>query len=143
MSAEVSRHEGAPPPKLDSATFRACGFGPDRAFACYVAELSGQVIGHVSITWGFDVQEGCRTVWLADLFVAAEHRRKGVGRALIAQVCQHALARGAGCIQFMMAPENQEAAEFYAAIGSKRDRGIPMFLPRGAVHQIAEPCPNA
>ena len=113
MTAEVSRHEGAPPPGLDSEAFQTFGFGPDRSFECFVAEESHGLVGHVVITWGFDVQEGCRTVWLADLFVAAGQRRKGIGwRALMAHV--------------------------YAKIGARRDGGFAMFLPTATLKQIAE-----
>lgn len=58
MTAEASTHEGAPPPRFTADTFLTLGFGPDRAFECYVAEVSERVVGHVSITWGFDVQNG-------------------------------------------------------------------------------------
>ncbi|MEO1308070.1 MAG: GNAT family N-acetyltransferase [Pseudomonadota bacterium] len=138
MTAEVSDHEGSPQPSFDTEVFLNFGFGADRAFECFVAEVSESVVGHVSITWGFDVQDGCKSVWVADLFVDAKHRKKGIGRALMAHVCRQALSHDAGHVQFMVAPTNLEAAEFYAAIGSKRDRGIPMFLPPTAIGTIAE-----
>jgi len=138
MTAEVSSHEGAPPPKLDTEAFLKYGFGPDRAFECHVAETPKGVVGHVSFTCGFDVQEACKTVWVTDLFVDAAHRRSGIGRALMAEVCKRAMKTGAGHVQFMTAPDNREAAAFYAAIGSRRDRGVPMFLSRDTMEHIAE-----
>lgn len=139
MTAEVSTHEGAPPPRFNADTFLKFGFGPDRAFECYVAEVANNVVGHVSITWGFDVQGGCRVIWLADLFVVAEHRRNGIGYALIAHVCERALSDGVGYIQFMVAPKNVEAIAFYEAIGSKRDRGIPMFVSPETIAEQSNP----
>ena len=136
MSRLVSAHEGLPPPNLDPARFLAFGFGPDRAFECFVAEVSGELAGHVAITWGFDFQEGCRTVWLADLFVLAQHRRACVGRALIAHVSGIARASGAGYIHFLIAPNNREAWGFYAAIGAKKDGGVPMYLSREGLEAL-------
>lgn len=138
MSAAVSLHEGAVPPKFDAETFLRFGFGPDRAFACFVAEGATGLMGHVSITWGFDVQDGCRTIWVADLFVEAAHRRNGIGRALMAHVCKEALAKGAGYVQFMMAQTNKVAADFYAKVGARQDGGVVMFLPHRTIRQIAE-----
>ena len=138
MSHAVAAHEGAPIPGFTEPQFLAHGFGEAALFECFVAEREGDVVGHVTFTRSFDFQEGCPSLWLADLYVVPGARKVGVGRALLSTVARRAQELEARLIQWMVAPKNPEAAGFYVAIGAKRDGGIPMFLEQGAIAKLAK-----
>jgi GNAT superfamily N-acetyltransferase len=93
-----------------------------------VAESDNGLVGHVITTRSFDVQLGAPTRWIADLYVEPSHRSRGLGRKLMAAVARQAVGEGAACLQWFMAPGNEEAERFYEGIGARRDKGIGMFL---------------
>ena len=57
-------------------------------------------------------------IYLEDLFVVETHRRRGVGRALLAEVRRIAEARGAGRLEWMVLDWNEPAIAFYRSIGA-------------------------
>ena len=54
------------------------GFGETRYFYCQVAELGSSMVGFVLYSFLYSTWEG-RQVYMEDLYVEPEHRRKGVG----------------------------------------------------------------
>jgi GNAT superfamily N-acetyltransferase len=57
-------------------------------------------------------------VYLEDLFVVESHRRRGVGRALLAEVRRIAEARGAGRLEWTVLDWNERAIAFYRSVGA-------------------------
>jgi ribosomal protein S18 acetylase RimI-like enzyme len=66
--------------------------------AMVVAELGGVVVGHMVLWFGrmppFVREELRDYAYLGDLFVRAAHRKRGIGRALVAEAERIARARG-------------------------------------------------
>jgi len=58
-------------------------------------------------------------LYLEDLFVVAEHRRRGVGRALLAEVIRTAEARGDGRLEWTVLQWNESAIAFYRQLGAE------------------------
>ena len=58
-------------------------------------------------------------VHLEDLFVVDAHRRRGVGRALLAEVIRVAEARGAGRLEWTVLQWNESAIAFYRRLGAE------------------------
>ena len=56
------------------------------------------------------------TILLYDLFVLAEARGKGVGRALIEKGLEVARDTGAACLEWSTAPDNETAQRLYDSI---------------------------
>lgn len=81
---------------------------PGRAFE-FAARIDGRVVGHSAmfLTTGKHGVAGIYNVGVLDQF-----RRKGIGRALMFAVCDH--AKGLGCHYALL---NSAASEFYASIG--------------------------
>jgi len=70
---------------------------------------------------GFDGHRG----WVYYLAVSPDHRRKGLGRALMAAAEAWLRARGAPKIQLMVREEN-EAIAFYEALGLERQKVVTL-----------------
>lgn len=128
MAAELSAHEGAPPPPFDAGTVRRWGFGPDRRFDGVVAVADGQTAGYALFHDGFHVGRGSPGLVLMDLYTAPEARRRGVGRALMAAVTDAARQRGGGWVVWQVHPDNTEALAFYRALGGRRYRAADFEL---------------
>jgi GNAT superfamily N-acetyltransferase len=58
-------------------------------------------------------------IYLEDLFVVEGHRRRGVGRALLAEVIRVAGARGAGRLEWTVLQWNENAIDFYRRLGAE------------------------
>lgn len=133
MSHTISEHVAGPPSLLSVETFLRHGFGSAALFECYVAEVDRVLVGHVGITLGFEFESNCPTVWIADLFVDAGHRRRGIARALMAQAGKRANEIGAGYLQWSMVSGNVDAAAFYDTLDPVRDDGPHLYLDKTGI----------
>lgn len=57
-------------------------------------------------------------IWLDDLFVYPQYRSKGIGQALIAQLCAVAEETGCGRIDWIVADNNEKGKRFYLNLGA-------------------------
>jgi GNAT superfamily N-acetyltransferase len=58
-------------------------------------------------------------LYLEDLFVLPEHRRKGYGSALLRHLAKVALARGCGRFEWSVLEWNEPALAFYRSLGAQ------------------------
>jgi GNAT superfamily N-acetyltransferase len=58
-------------------------------------------------------------LYLEDLFVLPEHRRKGYGRALLGHLARLAVERGCGRFEWAVLDWNEPAIAFYRSLGAK------------------------
>ncbi|MBO7214757.1 MAG: GNAT family N-acetyltransferase, partial [Clostridia bacterium] len=58
-------------------------------------------------------------VYLEDLFVKPEYRKRGHGKALIKQVARIAVERGAGRLEFTCLDWNKPSIDFYLSLGAE------------------------
>ncbi len=89
--------------------------------AVLVAQLDGAVVGHMVLTFekhGVYVREALREhAHIADLFVRAAHRGRGIGQALLARAETMALARGVPRITLGVVAGNNIAERTYRRFG--------------------------
>lgn len=91
------------------------------SIALFVAEVSGRVAGFVHVMVenapDFSLFVPRRYVTVDNLVVDREHRRQGIGRALMGKVHEWAQEKGATSIQLNVYEFNQAAIDFYCALG--------------------------
>src|SRR5438477_4808534 len=95
---QASEHDLADLLELMHEFYAEAGFplNPDRARAAFLpllvpgrlgevwlAELDGQVAGHLVLTFCYSMEYGGRSAFVDDLFVRPTLRNRGVGRALV------------------------------------------------------------
>jgi GNAT superfamily N-acetyltransferase len=85
-----------------------------------LAQLGDQVAGFALFFSTFSTWECTPGIWLEDLFVRAEHRRTGVGGALLAHVARIAAERGCTRLEWAALDWNTPALDFYARLGADR-----------------------
>jgi GNAT superfamily N-acetyltransferase len=61
-------------------------------------------------------------LYLEDLFVAPEHRGRGIGKGLLLHLAQLANARGCGRMEWAVLDWNEPAIAFYESLGARRMR---------------------
>jgi ribosomal protein S18 acetylase RimI-like enzyme len=131
MAHALSAHEGTGPPPFDAGAVRRWGFGPDRRFDGYVAEVGDRIAGYALFHDGFHVGQGTPGLMLMDLYTDPAVRRRGVGRALMAAVADAARQRGGTWVVWQVHPDNLEGLAFYRALGARRYRAADFELSVG------------
>jgi len=121
LIVELAEYERARERVLGTpALLAAALFGDDPVAESVIAELEGEPAGFALWFRTFSTWLCLPGLWLEDLYVAPEHRRAGVGRALLAHVARVATDNGYGRVEWSALDWNTPALEFYAGLGAQR-----------------------
>ncbi len=118
---ELAEYERAPDqvtgtPELLSEAL----FGDQPTAEALIAEVDGQLVGFALFHGTFSTWECRPGLWLEDLYVPPEHRRSGIGRALLSRVAAIAVARGCARLEWNALHWNEPALDFYEKLSAKR-----------------------
>jgi GNAT superfamily N-acetyltransferase len=108
-----------PEGRLTLELFRLQGFGPYPAFHALVAESDGVIIGYLLYHFGYDADRATRVMHIVDLYADGEHRRHGVGSALMARACSICRDDGLPEMLWSVYKPNRPAKRFYERLGAK------------------------
>lgn len=116
----INSLDGAGPEvPMTAAAVRRDLFGPEPLATLLVGVLDGAVVGFITGNRLHDSARSAGCTMVTDLYVDPRARRHGVGRALMAALAALARARGDGCLWWGVDDGDNEAMEFYRAIGSR------------------------
>ena len=96
-------------------------FDASHEFTGFIAEEDGKILGFAHSMLRQSTWEEVGELYLEDLFTIPEARGKGVGRALINHVKEHAIAMGAGCMYWQTKAGNRTARILYDSITQNND----------------------
>jgi GNAT superfamily N-acetyltransferase len=116
LSDGLRAHLGDPLGALSPDVIRRDGFGDAREFDLFVAIHDGAPVGYALYFETYEPAYAARGLYLADLFVAAEVRGNGAGKALIDAVTQEAARRGRNHVWWLAQPKNETALGFYRTL---------------------------
>lgn len=101
---------------LSEEDLNAALFGPDAVvFDTVAVAEDGTLAGHALWFRTFSTFLGKPGIWLEDLYVRPEHRRAGIGAALLADL----RARTDGRVEWEVLEWNTEAIDFYQRLGAR------------------------
>jgi GNAT superfamily N-acetyltransferase len=125
----------------DAETLRRSLF-EQRAAEALLLELDGEPVGYAIFFTTFSTFE-CRSgIWLEDVYVRPEHRRGGIGRAVMEHLAALALERGHVRLDWCALEWNEPALEFYRGLGAIRlDDWRMLRLEREGMRRLTEPAP--
>ncbi len=102
-------------------------FGPDPALFAHVAEdEDGTVVGFALWFLNYSTWLGKHGIYLEDLYVKADHRGGGHGKALLAHLAGICIERGYGRLEWWVLDWNTGARGFYESIGAQ---GLTEWIP--------------
>jgi len=131
---ERLRHEcHATDSLLDAALFG------ERPYAeVVIAECEGVAAGFALFFHNFSTFLARPGIYLEDLFVRAEHRGHGVGRALLSHLAGLAIARGCGRLEWSVLDWNVDAIGFYRKLGAVPQEEWTVYrVTDAALHRLA------
>ncbi len=103
---------------LDEERLQEHLFGAHPFAEVLLAEEDGEIVGFALFFHNYSTFLGRPGIYLEDLFVRPEYRRRGHGRALLTAVARLAVERGCGRLEWSVLNWNQPAIEFYRSVGA-------------------------
>lgn len=116
---ELAEYEREPeavrvtPTQLHEALFSA----EPHLFA-HVVELNGRSVGMAIWFLNFSTWEGTHGIYVEDLYVTADTRGRGAGRALLSAVARVCIDNGYARLELAVLDWNLPAVSFYRSIGA-------------------------
>ncbi len=125
-------------PAITAEKLARNAFGRKRWCTCLVATLGGAPVGYAIFCPSFEGHVGDREIFLSDLFVRAEARGSGAGRALMKAVARVAVETDCVAVTWELWNENALARDFYEKLGCWVADGVnPMRLTGSALKDLA------
>jgi GNAT superfamily N-acetyltransferase len=102
------------------ALLRDALFGERPSAEALIADIEAQPAGFALYHGTFSTWEARPGIWLEDLYVPAEHRRAGVGLALLSHLAELTVERGCARLEWAALEWNTPALNFYDKLGATR-----------------------
>lgn len=106
---------------------------PGRSTATILAEEGDHVLGFVHVVLDDDPEWGSL---VDNLHVTRPRKRRGIGRALMAEAAHAVLAHGGGGVYLWVLEQNTDAQAFYAARGGRCNGRRLVRAPGGIAHRL-------
>jgi GNAT superfamily N-acetyltransferase len=123
----------------DAQTLRRTLFEERAAEALVLETADGEPLGYAIFYVTFSSFE-CRSgVWLEDVYVRPDHRRGGIGRAVMERLAALCLERGHTRLEWCALDWNQPALDFYSELGaSQLDEWTMLRLELPEIEALAD-----
>jgi GNAT superfamily N-acetyltransferase len=117
---------------------RRDGFGPEPKYRCLIAEWDNAPAGFAFFFFNYSTWLGKPGIYLEDLFVLAEMRGKGIGKALLQKLAQIAVEENCYGMRWQVLEWNEPALKFYATLDATiMDEWETMRLMEPALSRLA------
>ncbi len=124
--------------RATEASLTALMFCDDPKVFAHIAEIDGRPVGLALWFLNFSTWTGRHGIYLEDLFVDPDARRRGVARTLFAALAREAERRGCARIDWAVLDWNRLAMDFYHTLGAARSAGWqPWRLDGTALARLA------
>ncbi len=116
----LAEYERLDPPDAEAhARLIEHGFGPEPRFESYLAEIDGEAVGYAIAFETYSTFLARPTLYLEDIFVRPDARRRGAGMALLRALAAEAVRRGCGRMEWSVLDWNELAQGVYRKIGAR------------------------
>jgi GNAT superfamily N-acetyltransferase len=95
------------------------GFGREPRFHALIASSDGEPVGFSLYFFAYSTWRGRPSLYLEDLFVRPEHRKKGIGLALMRRLAAVAVAEQCRRFEWAVLDWNTPSIGFYESLGAK------------------------
>ena len=126
--------------EITPAKARRHGFGRRPYFETLICRRGRRPVGFALYFFTYSTFLGRPSLYLEDLFVLPEERRRGAGRALLRALGKIAMARGCGRMEWTVLDWNAPAIRFYRRIGARLHKEwIHTRLTGAPLRRLAQP----
>jgi GNAT superfamily N-acetyltransferase len=127
----------------DAEELRRSLFDREVAEALLIETADGEAVGYAIFFTNFSTFECRPGIWLEDVYVRPEHRRGGIGLALMEHLAGIATERDYGRLEWCALEWNEPALNFYEQIGARRlDDWRMLRLERDGIERLAASPPS-
>ena len=112
------------------ADLRAALFGEQPKVFCDLAQWEGRPVGFALWFYTFSTFKGRHGIYLEDLYVRPQHRGRGIGRALLADLAERCSREGLARLEWAVLNWNAPSIAFYESLGARP-------LSEGSVYRLA------
>ncbi|MDA4125993.1 MAG: GNAT family N-acetyltransferase [Thaumarchaeota archaeon] len=91
-----------------------------KRISLFVAAEGNKLLGYALYFYTYSSFLAKPSLYLEDLFVLEEHRKRGVGFALFKRCVDEAVAKGCGRMEWAVLTWNEKALQFYEKLGARR-----------------------
>ena len=137
MIAALLAHEGKTSAPPTAATVAGWLDPADPAFEALIAEVDGTPRGYLAFYRAFSLFKPGPVMLVENVYVDAEARGLGLGRALLSAAAREAVRRGWSRLELNVAHDNATAAGAYAALGFADPGEGVRRLEDGALRALA------
>ncbi len=102
----------------DALALREHLFGSQKFAEVILAEFNGEVAGFALFFHNYSTFLTQPGIYLEDIFVLAQYRQQGIGKALLTRVAQIAVERNCGRLEWSVLDWNEPAQAFYRRMGA-------------------------
>lgn len=133
----LDRDEGVTDSPMTADDFLRNGFGDEARFRVLLAVEHGAALGYTMFQRSYDTEHAARGLYLIDLYVVPEARRRGVGRALVAAVARACQADGGRYLFWNAYQKNDAGRAFYRSLGAREEPVVTLSLQPEAMARLA------
>ena len=120
------------------ADLHAALFGSNRVAYAVIAYAGEEPAGFALYFFSFSTFLARPGLYLEDLYVRPEWRRRGLGRTLLAHLARIAIDRGCGRMEWSVLDWNEQALRVYRSVGARAmDEWTVQRLSGDALHALA------
>src|SRR5579859_2587745 len=112
-------------------------FGARPAAGALLARVNGELAGYAIYFFTFSSFIGRAGIWLEDVYVRPQFRKRGAGRKLIEAVAQIGAERNCGRFEWTALNWNEHALDFYDKLGARKmDEWILLRLNEAGLQRL-------
>jgi len=140
----LAEFEHLEPPSADGQRRIIVDIFEKKRLKLFMASERGKLVGYALYFYTYSSFLARPTLYLEDLFVLEEHRRKGLGFALFLRCIDEAVKQDCGRMEWAVLGWNKKAIGFYKKLGARRlDEWHFYRLTRNELSQVSRGNPNA
>lgn len=138
LIVELATYEKAPEQVHGSPELLRRSLFEQKVAEGLVVEVGGEAVGYAFFFTTFSTWECRPGIWLEDVFVRPQHRRGGIGQAVIAHIAGIAVERECARLDWCALDWNEPALNFYDKLGATRlDEWLMLRLDGERLRRLA------
>jgi len=111
--------------------------GPFPRITAWLGEYEGKVVSYAITCFTYSSFLAKPTLYIEDIFVLPEYRKKGIGKALVNYCALVALQEDCGRMEFQVLDWNKPSIDFYEKLGAKHMKEwFPFRMEREALIKL-------